>query len=141
MLLSWPKKMMLPAMALPPQGTRLLSEHRTLGIRAEGYAWSPPALLAGVFAVAHMEELYMYTYLYASIGQLLNKYGLINALMIISTDSLLQQIKIKHMYLPFKKGSAGPRLTKPPTMDGAWPAVGRPWSMTTETAAVVGKAL
>jgi len=40
-----------------------------LGIRAEGYAWSQPALLAGVFAEAHMEESYMYTYLYASIGQ------------------------------------------------------------------------
>jgi len=44
-------------------------------------------------------------------------------------------------YLPFKKGSAGPRLRIPPMMDGTWPAVGLPWSMTTETAAVAGEAL
>jgi len=60
----------------------LPSEHRTLGIRAEGYAWSPPALLVGVFAVAHMEELYMYTYLHP-----LNNYRLIKAL-ISSSDRL-----------------------------------------------------
>jgi len=63
MLLSWHKKTMLPAMALPPQGTGLLLEHRTLGIQAEGYLWSPPALLTGVSAAAHMEELYVYAYL------------------------------------------------------------------------------
>ena len=71
---------MLPAKASPPQGTGLLSEHRTLGIRVEGYAWSP--LLAGVSAAAHTDELYMYTYLHP-----LDNYRLIKAL-ISSSDRL-----------------------------------------------------
>ena len=84
MLLSWHKKTMLPAMPLPPQGTGLLLEHRTLGIRAEGCAGSPPALLAGVSVAAHTEELYMYTYLHP----LLDNYRLINAVISSSVNYL-----------------------------------------------------
>ena len=38
-----------------------------VGHRAERYAWSSPTLLDGVFAAAHTEELYVYTYLYVTI--------------------------------------------------------------------------
>ena len=77
-------------------------------------------------------------------------YGLINALIssTVNLHCLLQQIEMMQgkrrankAYLLFKKGSAGPRLRIPPMMDGTWPAVGLPWSMTTETAAVAGEAL
>jgi hypothetical protein len=54
LLLSWPKETTLPAMATPAQGTGLLFEHLTLGIRAEVYTWR--SVPAGVSAAAQMEE-------------------------------------------------------------------------------------
>jgi hypothetical protein len=62
LLLSSAKVTMLPAMATPPQGTGLLPEHLTSGIR-RGEAYTPRA--SGVpSSAAHMEEPYMYKYLY-----------------------------------------------------------------------------
>jgi hypothetical protein len=41
------------------------------------------------------------------------------------------------VYLPFSEGSADPRYTRPPTMEGILPSAGRPWLTTTETVATL----